>query len=53
MVHGRTDLPTGNYFQITDSIKNKLLVLPKNTKVCPGHDDFTNIEKEIDIYKNL
>ena len=34
---GRTDLPTGGLEEIMDSIINKLLVLPDNTIVYPGH----------------
>lgn len=43
---GRTDLPGGNYHQIIDSIKNKLLTLPDNTKVFPGHGNETSIATE-------
>ena len=35
---GRADLNGGNFFQMMDSIKNKLLVLPDDTKIYPGHD---------------
>ena len=35
---GRGDLPGGNYFQMMSSIKEKLLVLPEDTIVFPGHD---------------
>ena len=35
---GRADLPGGNYFQMLESIKNKLLVLPEDTQIFPGHD---------------
>ncbi len=35
---GRGDLPGGNYFQMMESIKEKLLVLPDETVVYPGHD---------------
>lgn len=35
---GRADLPGGNYFQMMDSIIKKLLVLPDDTKIYPGHD---------------
>ncbi|MDD2550553.1 MAG: MBL fold metallo-hydrolase, partial [Bacteroidales bacterium] len=45
---GRTDLPGGNYDQLIDSIKTKLLVLNPNTKVYTGHGESTSIgwEKE-------
>ena len=34
---GRTDLPTGDFKQIIDSITNKLMILPEDTIVYPGH----------------
>ena len=45
---GRSDLPTGDYQDLVSSIKDKLFVLPDNTKVFPGHDVDTTIgyEKE-------
>ncbi len=35
---GRGDLPGGDYFQMMRSIREKLLVLPEETVVLPGHD---------------
>jgi len=35
---GRTDLPFASHQQFMDSIKNKLLNQPDETKVWPGHD---------------
>ncbi len=35
---GRADLPGGNFFQMMESIKNKLLTLPEDTLIYPGHD---------------
>ena len=40
---GRTDLPGGSYKQILDSIKTKLLVLPDETKLLPGHGPATTV----------
>ena len=43
---GRTDLPGGSYPQIIDSIREKLLVLPEQTIVIPGHGPKTTIGAE-------
>jgi glyoxylase-like metal-dependent hydrolase (beta-lactamase superfamily II) len=43
---GRTDLPGGNYEQEMDSILDKLLVLPDDTIVLPGHMQETRIDHE-------
>jgi glyoxylase-like metal-dependent hydrolase (beta-lactamase superfamily II) len=43
---GRTDLPGGNSEQIIDSIHSRLLTLPDQTKVIPGHGPFTTIGVE-------
>lgn len=43
---GRTDLPGGNYKTLIDSIKNKLMVLPDDVKVYPGHMQATTIGRE-------
>ena len=43
---GRTDLPGGNYGQIIDSIKGRLIGLPGETKVIPGHGPATTIADE-------
>ena len=43
---GRTDLPGGNPGQILDSIQSRLLALPQQTKVLPGHGPATTIGAE-------
>ena len=43
---GRTDFPGGNSSQIIESIKEKLLTLPEDTKVFPGHGPTTTIAHE-------
>lgn len=43
---GRTDLVAGNHQQLLDGIKRKLLSLPDNTKVYPGHGSPTTIGAE-------
>lgn len=50
---GRTDLPTGNFEDIINSITNKLTVLPDNTIVYPGHGRITTIREEDPIYLEL
>jgi glyoxylase-like metal-dependent hydrolase (beta-lactamase superfamily II) len=43
---GRTDLPGGNTRQLLSSIKTRLLDLPENTIVIPGHGPNTSIGRE-------
>lgn len=43
---GRTDLPGGNLNQLLESIHTKLMVLPDDTKVVPGHGGMTTIGEE-------
>jgi len=43
---GRTDLPGGNYSQLMNSIHTRLMVLPDNTTVYPGHGPDTTIGAE-------
>ena len=50
---GRTDLPTGSIEDIMQSITKKLLVLPDETIVYPGHGKPTKIKEEKPIYLEL
>ena len=50
---GRTDLPTGDFEEIMNSITNKLLKLPDDTIVYPGHGKSTMIIEEKPIYEEL
>ena len=43
---GRTDLPTGNAAQLLDSVRNKVLVLPDDVKIYPGHGPETTVAYE-------
>lgn len=43
---GRSDLPGGNHQTLLNSIRQKLFVLPDETKVYSGHGDPTSIGEE-------
>lgn len=43
---GRSDFPTGNGRELLDSIRKKLMVLPEETAVYPGHMEKTSIGYE-------
>lgn len=43
---GRTDFPGGSLSQLVRSVKEKLLVLPEDVKVYPGHEEMTTIGHE-------
>lgn len=40
---GRTDLPTGSMSKLVRSVREKLMVLPEEVKVYPGHGEATTI----------
>jgi hydroxyacylglutathione hydrolase len=44
---GRSDLPGGSDKALLKSIHEKLLVLPPETNVYPGHGPLTNLEREL------
>lgn len=50
---GRTDVPTGNFEDIINSITKKLMILPDETIVYPGHGKSTMIREEKPIYLEL
>ncbi len=50
---GRTDLPTSSFEQIINSITTKLMKLPEETIVYPGHGKSTMIKDERPIYFDL
>ena len=43
---GRTDLPTGSMSALVHSVREKLLPLPEEVKVFPGHGEATSIGHE-------
>jgi len=46
---GRTDLPGGSWDDLVTSIKTKILTLPEETVVLPGHGPHTSVGQEKDI----
>lgn len=43
---GRTDLPGGDSRRLIESIRAKILTLPPQTTLCPGHGGRTTVERE-------
>jgi hydroxyacylglutathione hydrolase len=43
---GRTDLPSGSYEEISRSISTKLMSLPDNVRIFPGHGSESTLKKE-------
>lgn len=43
---GRTDFPKGNHEHLINNIRSKLLILPEDTQVLPGHGRLTTIGHE-------
>ena len=50
---GRTDLPTGSFEEIINSISKKLMCLPDDTICYPGHGKSTKVGEEKPIYLEL
>lgn len=50
---GRTDVPTGDFEAVINSITKKLMILPDETIVYPGHGKSTMIREEKPIYLEL
>lgn len=44
--YGRTDLPGGSEGQLFDSIRRKLMILPEDTVIYPGHGPSSTIGAE-------
>lgn len=49
---GRTDFPGGSHEQLVENIHSKLMVLPDETRVCPGHgpDSTIDIERRVNPF---
>lgn len=43
---GRTDFPYGSHEQLIKSIKEKIIVMPEDTKIYPGHGPSTTVAAE-------
>ena len=50
---GRTDVPSGDFESVINSITKKLMILPDETIVYPGHGKSTMIREEKPIYLEL
>lgn len=44
---GRTDFPTGSARELIDSVRNKVLTLPSDVKIYPGHGPETTVAYEM------
>ena len=43
---GRTDLPGGNYQQLIENLRTKVITLPDSYQVLPGHGELSTIGDE-------
>lgn len=43
---GRTDLPSGSYDEIANSISNRIFSYPEETRIFPGHGTDSTLKKE-------
>jgi glyoxylase-like metal-dependent hydrolase (beta-lactamase superfamily II) len=43
---GRTDLPSGSYEEIANSISNRIFSYPEDTRIFPGHGTDSTLKKE-------
>lgn len=49
--YGRTDFPDGNHEALMNGIRTKLLTMPDETVVYPGHGPITTIKHERNYYR--
>ena len=50
---GRTDLPTSDFQDMINSITTRILILPEDTIIYPGHGKSTMVKEERPIYFQL
>ncbi len=50
---GRTDLPTGSFEAVIKSITERIMTLPEDTIIYPGHGKSTMVKEEEPIYLEL
>ena len=48
--YGRTDLTGGDVKTLMKSIREKILTLPPETLIMPGHEEFTTVKDEKNFY---
>lgn len=49
--YGATHFPGGDFAQLMSSIKNKILTLPEETRLYPGHEAATSVKHEKNNFK--
>lgn len=49
---GKTGSPV-DFARIVNSISNKIFILPEDTRIYPGHGDFTILKKEKQAFENF
>ena len=50
---GRTDLPTSSFEDVINSITDRIMTLPEDTIIYPGHGKSTMVKEEEPIYLEL
>ena len=48
--YGRTDLTGGNEETLMQSIRERILTLPEDTLILPGHENYTTVKDEKIFY---
>ena len=47
--HGRTDMPGGDEETLLSNVARRIMTLPKETILLPGHDDRTSVGHELNM----